>query len=76
MMEKMYRQIIARGDCVTLKDLKVNGKDLIELGMKPGSELGEMLILLLHTVLENPLNNEKETLLALVEGKLKEEDDE
>ncbi|MCR5216971.1 MAG: CCA tRNA nucleotidyltransferase [Lachnospiraceae bacterium] len=76
MMDKMYRQIIARGDCVTLKDLKVNGKDLMELGMQPGSELGEMLILLLHTVLENPLNNEKETLLALVEGKLKEEDDE
>lgn len=71
---KMYNIIVKRGDCVNLKDLAVNGKDLIELGMKPGEELGEMLNLLLKIVIEKPIENDKQVLLAIVEGKISEED--
>lgn len=67
---KMYNEIVARGDCVLLKDLAVNGKDLIELGMKPGEEIGEMLNLLLKVVIEKPIENDRQVLLALVEGKI------
>ncbi|MGN0161912.1 MAG: CCA tRNA nucleotidyltransferase [Lachnospiraceae bacterium] len=67
---KMYNEIVARGDCVQLKDLAVNGKDLIELGMKPGEEIGRMLELLLHVVIEKPIENDRQVLLALVEGKI------
>ena len=70
---KMYNQIVERGDCVSLKDLAVNGKDLIEMGMKPGEEIGEMLNLLLRVVIEKPIENDKQVLLALVEGKLADE---
>lgn len=70
---KLYQQIIERGDCVLLKDLAVNGKDLIGMGMKPGEEIGEMLELLLRVVIENPLENDRQVLLALVEGKLADE---
>lgn len=70
---KLYQQIVARGDCVLLKDLAVNGKDLIDLGMKPGEEIGEMLDLLLRVVIEKPIENDRQVLLALVEGKLADE---
>lgn len=70
---KLYQQIVERGDCVLLKDLAVNGKDLIDLGMKPGEEIGEMLELLLRVVIEKPIENDRQVLLALVEGKLADE---
>lgn len=70
---KLYQQIVERGDCVLLKDLAVNGKDLIDMGMKPGEEIGEMLELLLRVVIEKPIENDRQVLLALVEGKLADE---
>jgi tRNA nucleotidyltransferase (CCA-adding enzyme) len=70
---KMYKVIVARGDCVSLKDLAVNGNDLIELGMKPGEEIGEMLNLLLKIVIEKPIENDRQVLLAIVEGKISDE---
>ncbi|MDF2842160.1 MAG: hypothetical protein K0R00_586 [Herbinix sp.] len=63
---KLYEEILEREECVTLKELKVNGKDLIAIGIIPGKELGEMLDLLLQKVLEDPQLNEKETLLQLI----------
>lgn len=72
-IHKMYCEIVERGDCVTLKDLAVNGKDLIEMGMKPGEQIGEMLELLLRVVIEKPIENDRQVLLALVEGKLADE---
>lgn len=61
--EQMYEEIIARQECLTLKQLAVNGKDLIEAGMKPGKEVGEALAALLAYVLEEPERNTKEKLL-------------
>ena len=54
--------------CLTLKDLAVTGKDLMEQGMQPGKEMGKMLNTLLDHVLENPELNNRESLLALVES--------
>ncbi len=56
-------RIRERGDCVSLKTLAVTGRDLIELGMKPGPALGETLEALLWTVLEHPEKNKKEELV-------------
>lgn len=63
--EAMYDSIIEKKQCLSLKSLAVTGSDLIQAGMKPGKELGEMLQLLLHQVLEHPEWNQKETLLEL-----------
>lgn len=63
-LEDVYGQIIEANDCVTLRNLALTGKDLIEAGMKPGKELGETLEELLQIVLDNPQCNTKETLLA------------
>ena len=65
--EKMYDEIIEKGQCLTLKELAVTGSDLIKLGMKPGKVIGETLNDLLQVVLEYPEKNKKEILLEIVQ---------
>lgn len=61
--EAQYRKILEERQCVTLKDLAINGRDLMEAGMKPGKEMGEALNHLLELVLEHPEYNTREILL-------------
>ena len=62
-LDGIYQEIRKKKQCLTVKELAVNGRDLIADGMQPGKELGYMLNALLEFVLENPDCNEKETLL-------------
>jgi hypothetical protein len=48
---------------VTVKDLAINGKDLIDLGLRPGPLFGKFLNNALELVLEQPEQNQKEILL-------------
>lgn len=61
--QKLYEEILEKQQCLTLKDLAVTGKDLINAGMKPGKELGETLEKMLEHVLEYPEDNQKEILM-------------
>jgi len=60
-------EILASGDPLTVKDLAVNGRDLIEWGMKEGREVGIVLKAMLDRVLEDPSLNTKEGLRAVFE---------
>ena len=62
-IEEIFRGIMEREECLCLKDLAVTGKDLIDCGIKPGKEIGEILNRFLEMVIENPKLNEKEILL-------------
>ena len=62
-VNNIFQGILEREECLCLKDLAVTGKDLIDLGIKPGKEIGEILNRFLEMVLENPGLNEKEILL-------------
>jgi hypothetical protein len=64
--QSIYEEILGAGDCLSLKDLAVTGKDLIDAGVKPGPELGEILSGMLEQVLEDPSKNTKEYLLTLI----------
>lgn len=64
-IEEIYRQIREAKQCVSMKTLAVSGKDLMEAGMKPGKEMGEVLNQLLMHVLDYPEDNQKEVLLNL-----------
>lgn len=57
--------VIQQGDCVTLKQLAVNGQDLFLLGL-PRKKTGDMLNRLLDQVIEGALPNRKEALLDYV----------
>ena len=61
-----YRKILEENQCISLKELAVKGKDLIEAGYRPGPEIGEKLNFLLEHVLECPEDNRKEILLSLL----------
>jgi poly(A) polymerase/tRNA nucleotidyltransferase (CCA-adding enzyme) len=50
-----------------LKDLAVSGDDLIALGVKPGKTIGIILNELLETVLDDPVQNNREDLLKIAE---------
>ena len=65
-VEQTYAEIIEKGQCVSLKELAVTGRDLIRAGMKPGKEIGEKLNELLNLVIENPEMNTRETLLNYI----------
>lgn len=60
---RLYAGILERRECVELKDLAVNGGDLIRAGFRQGRELGAVLNSLLSLVLEEPDKNRKEILL-------------
>lgn len=47
-----------------VKDLAINGSDLIVLGMKPGPAIGQVLQGLLNAIVDEELPNEREALLA------------
>ena len=68
-IEALYREITEAGQCVSLKNLAVSGRDLIEAGMEPGKEMGVCLNELLDLVIENPEKNSKEELLSIVSEK-------
>jgi len=53
----------------SLKDLAVNGRDLIQIGIEPGKTIGIILKELLETALDDPAQNEKERLLEIA-GKI------
>ena len=57
--------------CLRLKDLAVNGNDLMALGLR-GKEIGLCLNALLEQVLEERLPNEKEALLNFAAGSKEE----
>lgn len=64
--EAMYEKIMAEQQCLTVKNLAINGSDLIQLGMEPGKKIGETLKSLLELVLEHPELNTRENLLERV----------
>lgn len=65
---RCYDEISQKGECVTLKQLKVTGSDLIDIGIKPGKQIGDILRDLLDAVLDNPALNEKEILLKIAKN--------
>ena len=70
-MQKIYQEVLSSKDCVSLKQLAVTGRDLMELGMKPGKELGDMLNYLLSIVIDYPEKNDKKELLRLASIKIR-----
>ena len=51
---------LEKDNALTLKDLRIDGRRLIEIGIKPGPGMGKLLDTLLDEVIENPsLNNEE-----------------
>lgn len=68
----LVQVVRAQSQCVTAKELAISGKDLMEIGMKPGKSMGEMIEWLLDQVVDFPEFNTKEKLFELVEQRRKD----
>ena len=61
-VRRMYdicNMIFERGDCVSLKNLAITGRELIAMGVPAGRQMGEILNSLLMLVLDNPQLNDR-----------------
>lgn len=66
----ILEQLVQEEGRFTLKDLAVNGNDLLRCGMTPGPEMKQMLSRLLEHVLSGELPNDRELLLDCVRTSL------
>lgn len=64
-LKRLYNEIIEKEEAVSIKELKISGKDIIELGVSQGKEVGLVLKLIFERVLEDSSLNERELLLKL-----------
>ena len=62
-------EIIAQGQCFSLKDLAISGQDVIAAGVTPGPEVGRALKQALEQVLSGQIPNERSALLELIKRK-------
>ena len=64
-LKRLYNEIIEKDEAVSIKDLKISGKDIIELGVSQGKEIGLVLKLIFERVLEDSSLNERKILIKL-----------
>ncbi len=68
-IEKCLNNILENEECFSVKQLRISGNELIEIGLK-GKEIGEMLNYLLDMVVEDKAINNTEELIKLAKEKI------
>lgn len=64
--EQLFLEIKKENEPVDIEDLEISGKEIIELGIKQGPMIGEILNDLLERVLDDPEINKREKLEKIV----------
>lgn len=70
-LEKVYKVseildwIVEQSECFQLKDLAINGRDLIEIGIPEGKLIGKILNLCLAYVIDGTVDNTREELFKV-----------
>jgi tRNA nucleotidyltransferase/poly(A) polymerase len=64
-LKERLKKVEDENSALSLKDLKINGNDLINAGISPGKKIGYILNELFQTVLDDPQMNEKDKLLKV-----------
>ena len=66
-MIQIGNQILENKECFSLKDLAINGHDLIDIGYTEGRKLGNVLDDILQMVIDGFLINDREILLEFAQ---------
>lgn len=61
--ESILNEVLNNDECYSLKQLAINGNDLIEMGIPQGQLLGLFLDIILDKVVEGEIENNREALL-------------
>ena len=63
-LNKISEELIASGAVFDIKDLEIDGRDIIALGVKEGPAVGAVLSQVFYSYLEEKCPNSKELLIA------------
>lgn len=66
-IEEILDEQVAGDLCITLRDLAIDGNDLMELGIPEGKEIGIILNQLLEMVLNEEVENHREALMERID---------
>ena len=73
LLRKLIDEVLDEDACLNIRDLAINGQDLMQLGFAAGPALGKCLNELLTLVQDEQLPNEKAALLAAAKTYLSED---
>lgn len=73
-LDEIYQDILRDNECFSLKDLAINGEDLLVLGVPRGKQIGIILKDCLNKVIGEQVHNSKRSLLKYVIAKYKLDD--
>lgn len=68
-VKQIALEIMEKGSPFSIKDLSINGKDLMSMGFIQGNEIGKILNDLLELVIEEKVSNDKDILISYVKNK-------
>lgn len=71
-LKTVMNQVLAEGEAFSLKQLPINGNDVIHLGAEPGPQVGQLLNDALNAVIDERVANERVALLAFVNERLQQ----
>ena len=64
----LLAEVLAEDACLTVKDLAINGKDLIEMGIPAGPQIGQCLASLLEQVQDEKIPKTREALITATQA--------
>lgn len=70
-MESLMEEILEEKQCFQLKDMAINGSDLIRIGVPEGKQIGQILHSLFELVLMEQCENERDVLMEQAKNMLK-----
>lgn len=66
LLEELYHEVLKEKPLMSVRDLAINGHDVMMLGYQEGPDVGKVLAELLENVLNGNVKNEKEALLNFI----------
>jgi tRNA nucleotidyltransferase (CCA-adding enzyme) len=72
LIEEKFKEILEKKECFSIKNLEIDGRDLINIGVKQGTDIGKILNHLLEKVIEEPCLNTKESLVRITKKFVKD----
>ena len=69
--KRIIEELQNEGACISVMQLEIGGNDLIELGLSPGPQIGEILRELLKKVISESIKNERTALLKAARKMIK-----
>lgn len=72
--KRIAERLVSERNCFTLKDLRISGKELIQIGYKQGPQIGQILNYLLDITINDPQMNDRDVLIEIAKKKLTKQD--